>query len=250
VVKKGIHIGNDQGRTGNSKPTSANNQKVLQDLRRGVRTVGHRPHRPNRHIPNHVTTRLLVHNGGHPSRCKLHLLQINKEPNQRQNDHGLPKMVDRMKLATLRLKHHRLDKDCLVEFKACIAQNGMTHELVPLDCHHGNITEWAIQMFKNHFVSILSGVDDRFPLSLWCHLVQPAELTINLLQQSNVAPKVSAFSHIHGQQDYMKCPFAPLGCTVIAHVKPKNRQSWMFTWTPVSTSGRQWSITNVSTSTL
>jgi hypothetical protein len=24
----------------------------------------------------------------------------------------------------------------------------------------------------------------------------------------------------------MKCPFAPLGCAVMAHVKPKNRQSW------------------------
>ncbi len=24
----------------------------------------------------------------------------------------------------------------------------------------------------------------------------------------------------------MKCPFAPLGCAVMAHIKPKNRQSW------------------------
>jgi hypothetical protein len=34
------------------------------------------------------------------------------------------------------------------------------------------------------------------------------------------------YAHVHGQHDYMKCPFAPLGCTVMAHVKPKNRQSW------------------------
>jgi hypothetical protein len=32
-----------------------------------------------------------VHHGGHPSGCKLYLLQINEEQNQGQDDHGLPK---------------------------------------------------------------------------------------------------------------------------------------------------------------
>ncbi len=56
--------------------------------------------------------------------------------------------------------------------------------------------------------------------------MQPAEVTVNLLQQSNVTPKVSVYAHVHGQHDYMKHPFAPLGCAVMAHVKPKNRPSW------------------------
>jgi hypothetical protein len=102
----------------------------------------------------------------------------------------------------------------------------MTHELVPPDCHRRNMAERAIQTFKNHFVAILSGVDDRIPLSLWCYLVRPAKLTVNLLRQSNVAPKILAYAHVHGQHDYMKCPFAPLGCLVMAHVKPKNRRTW------------------------
>ncbi len=89
------------------------------------------------------------------------------------------KMVDKMKLLALRLKHHRLDNKCLVAFKAHIAKNGMPHKLVPPDCHRCNITELAIKTFKNHFVSILSRVDNRFPLSMWYHLVRPAELTIN-----------------------------------------------------------------------
>jgi hypothetical protein len=135
------------------------------------------------------------------------------------------KMVNRMKLMALGLKHHRLDK-CLAAFKACITKNGMNLELVLMDCHHCNIAKRAIQTFKNHCISFLSGVDDRFPLSLCCHLVQPAELTVNLLQQSNLAPKVSAYAHVHGQHNYMKCPFPHLGCAVMAHIKPKNRQSW------------------------
>jgi hypothetical protein len=102
----------------------------------------------------------------------------------------------------------------------------MTWELVPPDCHQRNIAKRAIQTFKNHFVAILSGVNNRFPLSLWCHLVRPAELTINLLQQSNVVPKILAYAHVHGQHDYMKHPFALLGCAVMAHITPQNRQSW------------------------
>jgi hypothetical protein len=88
------------------------------------------------------------------------------------------------------------------------------------------MAERAIQTFKNHFVAILSRVDDRFPLSLWCYLVQPAKLAVNLLRQSNVVPKILAYPHVHGQHDYMKRPFAPLGCWVMAHVKPKNRRTW------------------------
>jgi hypothetical protein len=133
------------------------------------------------------------------------------------------KKVDRMKLLALGLKHHCLDNKCLAAFKACIAKNRMTHKLVPLDYHHRNIAERAIQTIKNHFISILSGVDDRFPLSLWCHLVQPVELTVNLLRQSNVAQKVPMYSHVHRQHNYMIPPFPPLGCAVMAHVKPKNR---------------------------
>ncbi len=56
--------------------------------------------------------------------------------------------------------------------------------------------------------------------------MQPAELIINLLQQSNVALKVSANAHVYRQHNYMKRPFAPLGCTVMAQIMPKNRQSW------------------------
>ncbi len=56
--------------------------------------------------------------------------------------------------------------------------------------------------------------------------MQPVELIVNLLQQSNIASKVSTYTHVHRQHNYMKCPFAPLGCAVITHIKPKNRQSW------------------------
>ena len=81
------------------------------------------------------------------------------------------RMVNRMKLSALGLKHHHLVNECSAKFKECIVKNGMTHKLVPPDCQCYNIAKRAIQMLKNHFVSILSRVEDRFPLSLWYQLM-------------------------------------------------------------------------------
>jgi hypothetical protein len=130
------------------------------------------------------------------------------------------RIVNRMRMANLGLKHHRLDNEASTAFKECIRENRMTHELVPPGNHRCNLTERVIQTFKHHFISILSGMDNKFPLSLWCHLIGSAELTVNLLRQSNIAPMISAFAHIHGQHNYMRKPFTPLGCAVQAHVKP------------------------------
>jgi hypothetical protein len=149
------------------------------------------------------------------------------------------KMVDQMKLSALGLKHQWLDNEALQAFKACIKTNSMTHELVPPNNHRQNIAKWAIQTFMNHFVSILSRVDNKFPLLLWCHLLSPAELAVKLLCQSNVAPNNSVCNHIHKHHNYMKHPFAPLVCTVQAHVKQK-KQPWDVICMPVTTLAHQW----------
>jgi hypothetical protein len=41
-----------------------------------------------------------------------------------------------------------------------------------------------------------------------------------------VALKISAFVHVHGHHNYMKKPFAPLGCAIQARVKPEDRRTW------------------------
>jgi hypothetical protein len=89
------------------------------------------------------------------------------------------RIVNRMQTANLGLTHHRLDNKASTAFKECIRENSMTHELVPPGNHRHNLAETAVQTFKHHFISKLSRLDDKFPLSLWCHLLGPAELTIN-----------------------------------------------------------------------
>jgi hypothetical protein len=131
-----------------------------------------------------------------------------------------------MRAADLGLKKHIIDNEASMAFKAKIKENKMEYGLIPPGNHQRNQAERAIQTFKAHFISILAGVDKRFPLSLWCYLLEPAELTLNLLWQSNVAPKISAFAHVHRHHNYMKKPFAPLSCAIHSHVKPDDRKSW------------------------
>ncbi len=113
------------------------------------------------------------------------------------------KILNRMKAAGLGLRKQVLDNKCSAAMEACIKENGMDYKLVPPGQHRHNQAEQAIQTFKAHFISILAGVNDKAPLSLWCHLLKPTELTLNLLRQSRVAPKISAFAHIHGTHNYM-----------------------------------------------
>ncbi len=63
-------------------------------------------------------------------------------------------------------------------FKQCIQEQQMRYKLVPPGNHQCNQAERMIQTFKAHFISILAGADNKFPLSLWCHLLKPTKLTL------------------------------------------------------------------------
>ena len=74
-----------------------------------------------------------------------------------------------------------------------------------------NIAEKAIQTFKHHFIAILCGTDETFPMHLWGRLLEQAEHTLNMLRPSRITPKVSAYAYLHGMHSYNANPFAPLG---------------------------------------
>jgi len=102
----------------------------------------------------------------------------------------------------------------------------MIHELAPPRNHRTLLAERAIQMWKVHMISNLNGVDENFPISCWCQIVSQMELTLNLLRQSSIVLAISAYAHVHGQHDYMRNQFVPIGCRVEVHVKPDNQRTW------------------------
>jgi hypothetical protein len=149
-----------------------------------------------------------------------------KNRTQEEMIEAYQRIINRMRAAGLGLKKHILHNEASKAFKELIRENGLEYELVPPGNHRRNQAECAILTFKAHFIAILAGVDSKFPLSLWCHLLKPTELTLNLLRQFKVSPKISAFAHVHGPHNYMKKPFVPLGCAIQAHVKPNDRRTW------------------------
>ena len=68
-----------------------------------------------------------------------------------------------------------LNNECFAEFKAEIKHTKITFQLVPLDDHRQNMAEKAIQIFKDHVVSVLCGADESFPLQLCCQILCHAE---------------------------------------------------------------------------
>ena len=121
---------------------------------------------------------------------------------------------------------HILDNEAPEELKKAIRQNKCKVELTPADMHRRNAAERAIQTYKGHFISILAGVSDSFPLNQWDELIPQTVLTLNLLRQANVAPNISAYAYHHGSFDYNRMPLAPMGCEVQFHIKPSRRKTF------------------------
>jgi hypothetical protein len=122
-----------------------------------------------------------------------------------------------------------LDNEASVAYKHAITVAWQAKfQLVPPDMHHCNWAEWAIRTFKDHFLSILAGVDASFPPYLWDLLLPQAELTLNLLRQSALNPWISVREFFHGPFDFNKTPLGPVGCRVLIHAKPVTRCSWDF----------------------
>ena len=103
---------------------------------------------------------------------------------------------------------------------------GLKFQLALLGCHCRNAAKQAICTFKNHFIAGLCSTDPKFPMALWCRLLQQVEITINLLRPSHINPKVSAYNQLFGIFDYNKTPIAPPGTHVLAYEDTQKRQSW------------------------
>jgi hypothetical protein len=73
--------------------------------------------------------------------------------------------------------------------------------LVEPNNHCINATEYAIQTFKDHFVSALATKDSKFPLQLWDQLAPPVETTLNMLCPSCIDPSKLAYKALHGPYD-------------------------------------------------
>ena len=162
--------------------------------------------------------------------CEIDGNQILVQPMPSRRTHQLIKAysihLDRLRSQGNHPTKQYLDNEAPEELKLFIEDQGITVQLVTPNIHRANIAERAIQTFKNHFCSIMAGVDDSFPVHLWDRLLPQAERTLNMLRPSNVSPHISAYMYANGTHDFNAHPFAPIGCAVQVFETPEQRRTW------------------------
>ena len=121
-----------------------------------------------------------------------------------------------------------LDNEFSTELKTNMENCNVTYQLVPPHIHRRNAAERAIQTFKHHFLAVLASCDSDFPIAEWDRLLNQAEITINLLRNSRVNPKLSSFAYLFGNFDFNATPLAPPGTRVQIQLKTGQRGSWAF----------------------
>ena len=119
-----------------------------------------------------------------------------------------------------------MDNEASEELKNTMKKKQIHYELVPPRVHRRNAAERAIQTFKDHFIAGLSSVDPAFPISEWDRLLPQAIITLNLLRNSRVNPKLSSYAYLFGHFDFNKTPLAPPGTKVSVLQQADNRPSW------------------------
>lgn len=156
------------------------------------------------------------------------------------------KLMRKIKEAGLTISTHVLDNECSAALKAAIKQHKVVLQKVPPHVHRSNAAKRAIRTFKDHFVAILAGIADLFPMNEWDLLLNQAELTLNLLRNSHLNPKISAYAYMHGPFNYNATPLAPMGAECLVHNKASIRKSWGYWAKDGWYVGPRWSTITVS----
>jgi hypothetical protein len=117
-------------------------------------------------------------------------------------------------------RHQILDIQASFAYKTIIELTKMTNKIVPPNNRCCNLAKKAIQMFKDHMVSVLSGCLPTMLMHLWCQLFPQIECQLLLLRQSKVNPNV------YGHHKYNHHPHVCIGMEVLVHNQPYNCRSF------------------------
>ena len=112
---------------------------------------------------------------------------------------------------------HILDNEASSSIKQGLIKNKIKHQLVPPHLHRRNEAKRAIQKFKAHFITCLCIANPKYPAKEWDSFLPQENLTLNLLRNFCLNPKLSSYAAFHGMFDYNKTPLSPLGTRVLVH---------------------------------
>ena len=103
------------------------------------------------------------------------------------------KILNTLKKANISPAIHILDNEASKTYSTLIQKHGKTKiQFVPPNVHRRNIAERAIRTFKAHLIAGLCSTHKDFPLNLWDRLLPQAQMTLNMMRQSNADANISA----------------------------------------------------------
>jgi hypothetical protein len=155
---------------------------------------------------------------------------IQAEPMKNRSDaeaiRAYSTIYDELTSKGLKPKFQTMYNEATTALKQLLHSKDIQFQLVPTRVHRQNAAERAIHTFKNHFVTMYCSTDTQLHIHLWYRLIPQAVITLNLLRQSQLNPKLSAHAQLNGLFDYNKTPLSPPGTKVIIHEKTDHCGSW------------------------
>jgi hypothetical protein len=128
---------------------------------------------------------------------------------------GYQQCYDELREGNVTIILHRLDNEVNDLLFAAIKANKYKFQIATAHGHRQLIAERAIQTYKYHLISVLNGTDRNFPAYLWCSLLEQVNIQINLLRQSRIHPKQSAYAELHGHFDFNSTPLGIPGTKAV-----------------------------------
>ena len=153
------------------------------------------------------------------------LIHTLKNRTAQEIKNGYLTLYNTLKLRGNAPKTFILDNETSSMLLNAFTKEKIDYQLVPPHMHRRNAAEKAIKTWKEHFIAGLSSVHPDFPLLEWDRLAFQGMLTLNLLRNSRVNPKLSAWEYLFGRYDFNATPIAPPGMKMVVHQKPSQRGS-------------------------
>jgi hypothetical protein len=119
-----------------------------------------------------------------------------------------------------------MDNQATKHIKKFLTEKECKLQLIEPHNHRVNAAEWAIQTFKDAFISALATTDKDFPLQLWDKLTPQVINTLNMMRASRKYPTKSAYEVLYGPYNWNRYPLAPLECKAVVYEDGDTRGSW------------------------
>ena len=118
-----------------------------------------------------------------------------------------------------------MDNETSVSVEEFIAeQNARVQYSAP--GRHCPPAEKSVQTWKACFKSVIATVPKKFPLGLWCRLVEQTNLAVNIVRPCRQNPLLSAWTALEGEYHFHATPIAPPGSQMLMYQNPSKRPSW------------------------